>query len=93
MATELAKAYVQIVPSAQGLTGSLTSLMSGEGTAAGEAAGKKAGASFGSTLKKTLVGLGIGKLIMDSIGNTSEFEVGMAKVNTLFQNAQESDMA
>lgn len=89
MATELAKAYVQIVPSAQGLTGSLTSLMSGEGTAAGEAAGKNAGSSFGSSLKKTLVGLGIGKLIMDSIGNTSEFEMGMAKVNTLFQGTSE----
>ena len=62
MATELAKAYVQIVPSAQGLTGSLTSLMSGEGSAAGEAAGKKAGSSFGATLKKTIVGIGIGKI-------------------------------
>lgn len=89
MATELAKAYVQIVPSAQGLTGSLTSLMSGEGTAAGEAAGKNAGTSFGQMMKKTLVGLGIGKLLMDSIGNTSEFETGMAKVNTLFSGTKE----
>ena len=89
MATELAKAYVQIVPSAQGLTGSLTSLMSGEGTAAGEEAGRRAGSSFGSVLKKTIVGLGIGKLLMESIGNTSEFETGMAKVNTLFSGTKE----
>ena len=89
MATELAKAYVQIVPSAQGLTGSLTSLMSGEGTAAGEEAGRRAGTSFGSVLKKTIVGLGIGKLLMESIGNTSEFETGMAKVNTLFAGTKE----
>lgn len=89
MATELAKAYVQIVPSAQGLTGSLTSLMSGEGSAAGDAAGKKAGSAFGATLKKTLVGIGIGKILMDSLGNTSEFETGMAKVKTLFTGTSE----
>lgn len=85
MATELAKAYVQIVPSAQGISGSISNLLGGEGTAAGEKAGANAAGAFGKKLKGALVGLGIGKLISDSIGNASEFETGMAKVSTLFK--------
>ena len=89
MATELAKAYVQIVPSAQGITGSIQSVLGGEGSAAGEKAGENAASAFGKKFKGLLVGLGIGKLIMDSIGNASEFETGMAKVNTLFKGTGE----
>ncbi len=50
MATELAKAYVQIVPSAQGISGSLTSILDGEASKAGDSAGKKMGGSLGSAL-------------------------------------------
>lgn len=89
MATELAKAYVQIIPSAQGIGGSITNVLSGEGSSAGEKAGKNAAASFGKHLKGALIGLGLGKMIMDSIGNASEFETGMAKVGTLFAGTSE----
>lgn len=89
MATELAKAYVQIVPSAQGITGSISSVLGPEGTAAGESAGSKAASAFGSKFKGMLVGLGLGKLLMDSLGNASEFETGMAKVSTLFKGTGE----
>ena len=84
MATELAKAYVQIVPSAQGITGSISDVLSGESSSAGRQAGENIAGSLGKTLKSTLVGLGIGKMLMDSIGNASEFESSMAKVSTLF---------
>lgn len=43
MATELAKAYVQIVPSAQGIQGALSSALDGEAEAAGNSAGSKLG--------------------------------------------------
>lgn len=39
MATELAKAYVQIVPSAEGISGSLSGILDGEASAAGQSAG------------------------------------------------------
>jgi len=85
MATELAKAYVQIVPSAQGISGSISDALNGESQAAGKKAGNSIAGSLASSLKGAVVALGIGKLISDSIGNTSEFETGMAKVSTLFK--------
>ena len=39
MATELAKAYVQIIPSAKGIKGMLQKELGGEASAAGESAG------------------------------------------------------
>ena len=50
MATELAKAYVQIIPSAEGISGSLSSIFDGEATKAGDSAGKKMGGSLSSAL-------------------------------------------
>lgn len=84
MATELAKAYVQIVPSAKGIQGAISDVMNGEARSAGEKSGKTFASGLGGVAKKAIVGLGIGKMIADSIGNASEFETGMAKVNTLF---------
>lgn len=46
MATELGTAFVQIVPSAQGISGSIRSLIEPEASAAGDSGGEKAGASF-----------------------------------------------
>lgn len=46
MATELGTAFVQIVPSAQGISGSIRSLIDPEATAAGDSGGEKVGASF-----------------------------------------------
>lgn len=39
MATELAKAYVQIVPSAEGMKGMITKEIGGEADSAGKSAG------------------------------------------------------
>lgn len=51
MATELAKAYVQIVPSAEGISGSLSSVLGGEATEAGKSAGGKFSSAMGGVLK------------------------------------------
>lgn len=63
MAT-LGQAYVQIIPSADGISGSISNVLSGPSDDAGKKAGTKFGSSFGSTLKtgvKTAV-LGVGAL-------------------------------
>ena len=52
MATELAKAYVQIIPSAEGISGSLSGLLDGEA----KSAGKSAGGSIASGLSGALGG-------------------------------------
>lgn len=51
MAAELGQAYVQVVPSARGMKGALTTMMSGEGTAAGNIAGTKISSAIGSKMQ------------------------------------------
>lgn len=50
---ELAKAYVQIIPTTQGIQGELENLLGGEASAAGESAGGKFSSKFGAALKTT----------------------------------------
>lgn len=44
--TELGKAYVQIVPSAQGISGSIQKLLGGKADSAGEAVGGSLGSKL-----------------------------------------------
>ena len=63
--------------------------MNGEAESAGKSSGGSLAKSLGSTFKKAFIALGIGKVISDVVGNTSEFETGMAKVKTLFSGTGE----
>ena len=54
---DIAKAYVQIIPSADGIQGKLTEMMGGEAEKAGNKAGGKLGAAFGKGLAGAAVGL------------------------------------
>lgn len=51
MATELGKAYVQIIPSAKGISGSISSALSGEAESAGKSAGISIAGGIGTALK------------------------------------------
>ncbi|MBQ9008191.1 MAG: phage tail tape measure protein, partial [Clostridia bacterium] len=89
MATELAKAYVQIIPSAQGISGSISNVLGGEADRAGESAGKGIAGKLGGALAKGVAALGVGKMVTDAIMGASEFETTMAKVGTLFTGTGE----
>ena len=67
MATELAKAYVQIVPSAQGIKGSITQALGGEADSAGAAAGKGFGGKLIGALKGIIATAAIGKALSATI--------------------------
>ena len=43
MATEIAQAYVQLIPSARGITGKIQSILNPEASAAGQSAGQSLG--------------------------------------------------
>ena len=60
MATELAKAYVQIVPSADGISGSLSKALGGEADSAGKSAGSKLANAIGGALKGSIAVIGAG---------------------------------
>ena len=81
---DLGQAYVQIVASAKGISGSITSALSPEAESAGRSAGTKVGGGIGEFAKKAIVALGVGKTISDSISNGMNFESMSAKASTLF---------
>ena len=82
---DLGQAYVQVVPSAEGISGQIAKLFEPEARSAGEAGG----ISLGGALTKTVAALGVGKTIADSISNGMNFESGMAKVSTLFSGTSD----
>lgn len=55
---ELAKAYVQIIPTTEGIQGQLTEALGGEADAAGKSAGGKFGSAFGGVAKTGLAAVG-----------------------------------
>lgn len=65
--TTLGTAYVQIVPSAQGIKGSITNALSGEADAAGTATGTSLGSKVVSFAKKAIIAGAIGKVIKSSL--------------------------
>lgn len=83
MATELGKAYVQIMPSAVGLQDSVSKLMDGTAETAGRSSGQKLGSSLAGTLKKVLAAAGIGAALKSAIESGSGFETAVAKVATI----------
>lgn len=87
MAIELAKAYVQIVPSAEGIQGSITSLLGGEASRAGDSAGTVLGSRLVSTMKTVLGGAAVGKFVAESIGSGAELEQSIGGIETLFKDS------
>lgn len=84
MATELGKAYVQIVPSAKGIKGSIEDQLSPEGERSGRAAGDSAGSNFASTFKKVLVAAGVGTIIKNAINAGGELEQNLGGTEAVF---------
>lgn len=85
MATELGKAYVQVIPSAQGISGKLTNLLKGESQAAGTSSGSLIGSTLVSKLKAVVAAAGIGKAIAASITEGAKLQQSLGGVETLFK--------
>lgn len=87
MATELGQAYVQIMPSAKGISGSIQSALAPEATAAGNSAGS----SIGSTLVKAATGIiaaaGIGKAFSAAINEGAALQQSLGGIETLFKGS------
>lgn len=82
--TTLAKAYVQIMPSAKGLKANLTKAMGGDTLAAGKSAGESFAGSMMGALKKAIAVAGIGKMIKDAIQEGADYEQNIGGIETLF---------
>jgi phage-related protein len=69
---DLGKAFVQIVPSAEGISGSITNVLSGEASIAGTESGSIFSDKLVSTIKTVVAAAGIGAAISTAIGKVGE---------------------
>lgn len=87
---ELGKAYVQIVPSAQGIKSALTEMFDEETEGLGEQTGQSIGQKLVGTLKNVIVAAGIGKIISDSINMGGTLQQSLGGVETLFKDSADT---
>ena len=88
MAADLGKAYVQIVPSAKGIEGSIKNVLSGEGQSAGASLGKTIGANAKKYMLAAGIGVAVGKVIKDSIAEGAKLQQSyIGGLETLYKDA------
>ena len=90
--SDIAKAYVQIVPSAQGISGKISQALGGEAESAGKKAGGSFSSAFGAALKAAGAGIaagaaGISALVKSSIESYANYEQLVGGVETLFKDS------
>lgn len=87
---EMAKAYVQIVPSAEGVRSALTDIFDEETDGLGEKTGQSIGAQLVSTIKKVVAAAGIGKIISESINMGGALQQSLGGIETLFKDSADT---
>ena len=87
MATEIAQAYVQLIPSARGITGKIQSLLNPEASAAGQSAGQSMGSSLVSVMTKVIAAAGIGKAFSAAISEGAALQQSLGGIETLFKGS------
>lgn len=87
MATELGQAYVQIMPSARGISGSMSKQLDPEADSAGRSAGLKIGTALKVAAIAGVVATGaaLGKLISSSLSEGAALQQSLGGVETLFK--------
>lgn len=83
----LGKAYVQIMPSAKGITGSISRLLGGEAKSAGISSGFGFGGNLVSAASKVIAAAGIGKAFASSIRAGGALEQSIGGIETLFKGS------
>ena len=81
---EMAKAYVQIVPSAQGIKGALEDVFGKETDGLGTKTGLSIGTQLAGTIKKVVAAAGIGKIIKESLDMGGALQQSIGGIETLF---------
>ena len=92
MATELGAAYVQIIPSAQGIKGMIQKAMGAEVASSGEQAGTSFMSSFKGAALKIAAALGIGAAIKTGISAAlsegASLQQSLGGIETLFKDSK-----
>ena len=86
MATELGKAYVQIIPSAQGISGSISQAIGGEA----HSAGKSAGLNLVNSLKGVIATAGIGAAFKSALDAGGALQQSYGGLDTIYGEAADA---
>lgn len=89
MATDIGKAFVQIVPSAQGIKGSIEGVLGGEA----ESAGKSSGLKLAGAMKKMIAAAGVGVAIKKSLEAGGNLQQSFGGLDTLYGDAADAAKA
>lgn len=87
MAIELGKAYVQIVPSAKGISGGITNQVVPAADEAGATGGLHLGKRLAAVATAAIAAAGIGKAIVASIEEGGKLQQSIGGVETLFKSS------
>lgn len=92
--TELAKAYVQVLPTTKNLKSNLTNEFTGAGEAAGEAGGKASGSSWLNAFKVIAVAgaAALGAVIGKSLSEGMQLEQSIGGIETMFGESSDKMM-
>lgn len=84
--SELGKAYVQIVPSAKGISGSISKELGGEAVSAGQSAGS----SIAGAIKGAIAAAGIGTAIKSALEAGGNLQQSFGGLDTLYGEAADA---
>lgn len=87
MATELGQAYVQIIPSAKGISGAIKSQLDPEASSAGISAGNTLGGKFVSVMKGVIATAAIGKAFSMALTEGADLQQSLGGIETLFKGS------
>jgi len=85
--SSIGKAYVQIVPTAKGITKDMTNLLDKGADKSGKESGNTFGKNMVSTIKKVVIGAGIAKVFMDSLNAGANLQQSFGGLETLYGDA------
>ena len=90
MATELGQAYVQIMPSAKGISGMIQKQIQPEADSAGKSAGLGLGKSMITAVTGAIAAAGIGKMFAASISEGAALQQSLGGIETLFKDSADT---
>ena len=91
--SDLGTAYVQVVPSAQGISGALSKQFGAEGASAGQAAGNNLVGKMKGLIAGAAIGTTVVAGIKKAIGEGAALQQSMGGIETLFKNSSSTVIA
>lgn len=87
---DLGKAYVQIIPSADGLSGNISNILNKETSGVGESVGSGIGTKIGMALLAAIPAAQIGSLLRDSLDAGGALQQSFGGIETIYGDAADS---